>query len=136
MWLVGDSCESRGTFYTCPGEPVRPCSCLSLAWFPVMKIWWSTTNSPPMNVNMCFYCISQIIHVTKSGDGTVEMLALQWWEDQVSCQQSIVGQPIGLRLPSEVPSRSEEASNLYEDYPSTCPHNSGPCAFMLNIVSG
>ena len=49
--------------------------------------------------------------VAKSGDGTLDMLALQWWKDQVSCQQSIVGQPAGLRLPSEVSSRSEGACN-------------------------
>ena len=59
-----------------------------------------------------FACL--ISHLSKSGDGTLDMLALQWWEDQVSCQQSIVGQPAGLRLPSEVSSRSEEASNPHE----------------------
>ena len=57
------------------------------------------------------YSACLISHLSKSGDGTLDMLALQWWEDQVSCQQSIVGQPAGLRLPSEVSSRSEEASN-------------------------
>ena len=79
-----------------------------------MKIWWNTTNSPSMNANMCFYCISQIIHVAKSFHGILEMLALQWREDQVSCQQSIVGQPTGFRPPSDVSSRSEEASDLDE----------------------
>ena len=67
-----------------------------------------------MTANICLYCISLIIHVAKSGGGTLEMLALQSWEDQVSCQQSTGGQPTGLRLPSEVFSRSEEASNLNE----------------------
>ena len=56
----------------------------------------------------------QISDVAESGDGTLEMLALQWWEDQVSCQKATVGQPTGLRLPSEVSSGSEEASNLDE----------------------
>ena len=62
----------------------------------------------------------QISDVAESGDGTLEMLALQWWEDQVSCQQSTVGQPTCLRLPSEVFSRSEEASNLNELRFSQC----------------
>ena len=60
------------------------------------------------------YYTCQISDVAKSGDGTLEILALQWWEDQVSCRQSIVGQPIGLRPRSEVSLRSEEASNLDE----------------------
>ena len=35
------------------------------------------------------YYTCQISDVAESGDGTLDMLALQWWEDQLSCQQSM-----------------------------------------------
>ena len=53
-------------------------------------------------------------HLSKSGDGTLEILALQWWEDQASCRQSIVRQQTGLRPRSEVSLISEEVSSLDE----------------------
>ena len=140
MWLVGDSWESRGTFYTCPGEPVRPCSFLSLAWFPVMKIWWDTTNSPSMNANMCFLCISLILLVLLV---TYQSLATALWICW-HCNGGKIKFPVNNRLLDSQQAFDFHLKYLHgpkklrirmnEDYPSTCPHNSGSFAFMLNIV--
>ena len=82
-----------------------------------------------------FACL--ISNLSKSGDGTLDMLALQWWEDQVSCQQSIVGgqQAFDFHL-KYLHGPKKLRIRMNEDYPSTCPHNLGSFAFMLNIVSG
>ena len=106
-----------------------------------MKNWWETTNSPSMNANMCFLCISLILLVLLA---TYQSLATALWICW-HCNGGKIKFPVNNRL-----SDSQQAFDFHlkylhgpkklrirmnEDYPSTCPHNSGSFAFMLKIDS-
>ena len=106
-----------------------------------MKIWWDTTNSPSMNANMCFLCISLILLVLLATYLSLETALWICWH----CNGGKIKFPVNNRLLDSQQAFDFHLKYLHgpkklrtrmnEDYPSTCPHNSGPCAFMLNIVS-
>ena len=95
-----------------------------------------------MNANMCFLCISLILLVLLA---TYQSLATALWICW-HCNGGKIKFPVNNRLLDSQQAFDFHLKYLHgpkklrirmnEDYPSTCPHNSGSCAFMLNIVSG
>ena len=92
--------------------------------------------------NMCFLCISLILLVLLTIDQSLATALWICWH----CNDGKIKFPVNNRL-----SDSQQAFDFHlkylhgpkklrirmnEDYPSTCPHNSGSFAFMLNTVSG
>ena len=95
-----------------------------------------------MNATMCFLCISLMLLVLLA---TYQSLATALWICW-HCNGGKIKLPVNNRLLDSQQAFDFHLKYLHgpkklrirmnEDYPSTCPHNSGSFAFMLNIVSG
>ena len=122
----------------------RTCKTLLILEFSLVPSYEdlvNTTNSPSMNANMCLLCISLILLVLLATYLSLETALWICWH----CNGGKIKFPVNNRLLD-----SQQAFDFHlkyledpkklriwmnEDSLSTCPHNSGSCAFMLNIVS-